>query len=93
MDKIDPRFKHETYERNIFATREELDKIAQIILDTSANWFKIGVNAVRVFALLAIFKIRQGMFEEEMRLGKQIYEQARARQNRGDIRDNLDGRV
>jgi len=90
-EKIDPRFQYETYERNIFATREELNAMAAITLDTQANWFKIVVNAVRIMGMLALFKIRQSMFEEEMRLGKQIYERRRSKKTRDDLKDDLDG--
>lgn len=86
--KIDPRFKYETYERNIFATREELTALAQIILDTDASWFKIIVNAIRIAAILWLFKIRQSMFEEEMMLGRQIYERRQDRDAEDDLEDD-----
>lgn len=88
---IDPRFKYETYERNIFATREELNSIAQIILDPSISWVKLTLNAIRITAILFLFKIRQNMFEEELRLGKQIYERRRTTGNETDLEDDLDG--
>lgn len=92
MKKIDPRFKYETYERNIFATREELTGMARIILDTEAKWFGVIINTIRVVALLVLFKIRKNMFDEEMLLGKQIYERDRNYRGRDDLDDDLDGK-
>lgn len=91
--KIDPRFKYETYERNIFANREELTALAKGLLDMQSSWFSVIVNAVRAVAILALFKIRQSMFEEEMMMGRQIYEMNRSRGNQDDLdRDDLDGK-
>ena len=88
---IDPRFKYETYEKNVFASREELSDLAKIILDTDARWLKIILNAVRIAALLALFKIRKDMFSEEMQLGKQIYERSQSQSAKDELAaDNLD---
>ena len=89
---IDPRFKYETYERNIFATREELNGLAAILLDVKTGWFSIIVNAVKIVALLALFKIRQSMFEEEMMIGRQIYQRRRSDDADDNLDDDLDGK-
>ena len=90
-EKIDPRFKHETYERNIFATREELTKLSSIILDMKTGMASLIINGIRIAALLALFRIRQAMFSEEMMIGRQIYERRRRDDNRSDLEnDDLD---
>ena len=78
MAKIDPRWDHETYERTVFATREELTSMSKILLDQDSSWIKITVNLLRVVALGVIFWIREKMHGEELWLGKQIYKQKRS---------------
>jgi len=80
-----PQFTYETYERNIFATREELTGLSKIIMDTKVGWFGVVVNTLRCLALLALFRIRQAMYSEEMEIGKQIYERRRSGSNRDDV--------
>lgn len=86
-----PTFDYSVYERNLFATREEVHFLSKIIMDTDASWFKIIVNAIRIVALMALFWIRWGMFDEEQRIGKQIYERKRSEKNEDDLdNDDLD---
>lgn len=88
---LDPRFQYETYERNIFATREELTAMSKILLDAKASWISIIWNTIRIVGLLALFKIRQQMMSEEQMLGRQIYMRRRAGDVGDDLDDNLDG--
>lgn len=81
----DPRFDYTVYERNIFATREELTKLSKILLDMSSGVYSVVVSGLRVAGVLALFKIRQAMFEEEKAVGKQIYERRRSGDNSGDL--------
>lgn len=88
---IDPRFQYETYERNQFATREELTAMAAILLDAKIGWMSIIWNSIRIAGLLALFIIREKMMKEEMTLGRQIYMRKRSADNRDDLKDDLDG--
>lgn len=88
---IDPRFEYETYERNIFATREELTGLARIVLDTKTSVFSVVVNAIRIAALFALFYIRKEMMAEEMMIGRQIYQRRRSSDTSGGLKDDLDG--
>ena len=91
MAPLDKRFDHETYTRNIFATREELGSMAKILLDTKATIPSLIINLARIAGINIIFSIRKAMLEEEMLLEKQIYKQKR-RQQVGDglADDSLD---
>lgn len=89
MDK--KRFSYELYEKNRYASHEELTKLSAIILDTKTGVFSVIVNTLRIVAILALFKIRQNMMSEEMAAGKQIYEQRRRKDAEKDLEDSLDG--
>lgn len=91
--KLDPRFKYETYEKNIFATREELTGISKLVLDPDKSVFSLIVNGIRIVALLALFWIRKAMLDEEQMIGRQIYERRRSSSNENDIQDDMDGRA
>lgn len=89
-----PLFDYSVYERNIFATREEVTLLGKIVADTDASWFKIIVDTIRIIALVGLFWIRWRMFEEEHAVGKQIYERKRSELNEDDLdRDDLDSPV
>lgn len=90
MAEIDSRFKYETYERNVFATREELTDLSKVILGAD-SWWKLLLAFLKAAAVYYLFKVRESMFEEEMRLGKQIYERRRTQDNTDDLEDDLDG--
>jgi len=85
-ENTDNRFRYETYEKNIFATREELTALSKIILDTKTGTLSLIVNFVKITALLALFKIRKNMYDEELLHGKQIYERNAVRDNREELR-------
>lgn len=85
--KVDPRFEQETYSRNIFATREELTRMAKILLSAKSSWKDIIWTMFRLIALNILFGIRKNMFEEEMALGRQIYKQSRFKEADDDLKD------
>lgn len=91
MASDDKKFSYEPYIRNVYATHDELTAFAKIIADPDSNYVKLIINAVRILALAAIFWIRWRMFDEEQRIGKQIYERKRSEKNEDDLdKDPLD---
>lgn len=88
---LDPRFQYETYERNQFATREELTAMAAILLDAKTGWMSIIWNSIRIAGLLALFIIREKMMKEEMLIGRQMYMRKRSAANRDELKDEFDG--
>lgn len=87
----DDRFKYEVYERNVLATREELTKFSKLLLSVQTSTISMILTVVKIVGLWMLFKIRQNMMSEELRIGKHIYERRRSSQNQDDSNDSQDG--
>lgn len=87
----DPRFNYEPYERNVFLTYDELNDISAIIRDPNSNIIKIVINTIRITALFLVAAIRKKMFDEELRLKRQLFVRRSQARTRIEIKDNLDG--
>ncbi len=91
---FDPRYIYEKYERNKLMSVKELNTFASFFVSFGK---KPSILAAIVFALvmtglLAIFKIRQSLMAEELKIGQQNYERLRSKVNQSDLDgDDLDG--
>jgi len=87
----DDRFKYEIYERNVLATREELTLFSKLLLSVQTSTISMILTVVKIAGLWMLFKIRQNMMAEELRVGRHIYERRRSSQNQDDSNDSQDG--
>ena len=84
----DVRYVYEKYQKNQFMSLEELNTFASffIAVGKKPSWFTVIVFAVVMVGLLALFTIRNFMFNSELRFAKQGYERRRQNENRDDLK-------